>query len=90
MEKFNFSKDQKLLGKWLVGRILQQLKKNNPKRKKIPSIIIHVIAYKVIKNCDLPLPIGWYIEGPYVLIVDDILVEYGFMPAEKHQLYGEK
>jgi hypothetical protein len=88
MKKIKFGKKEKLIARYLVGRILQEQKKKHPKLKKVESNYIHILVNEVVKKCNLPLSGGWFKYGPYYPVVDDVLVELGMDPKE-HQLYGD-
>lgn len=90
MKKIKWTANQKKTAKGLLYAIMLQIKKSRPHAKKIDSNIIHFIAYRIIKKFNLDLPTGWYINGPYVLIIDDLLIELKLMKPEQHQFYGDE
>jgi hypothetical protein len=56
--------------------------------KYIDSNLFHFIIYDVCKkDPDIELTRGWYLHGPYIPAVDDVLVEMGMDP-KYHQLNG--
>ena len=90
MKKLKFTKKEYTLVKYIVLTLIAQLKKNHPKLIKFDSNVIHFMVYDVAEKEKLPITRGWYVHGPYVPIVDDILVDLGYMVKSEHQMYGNE
>lgn len=89
MKKMKFSKKERDIVKGIIILIHKQLKKQHPKLTKVDSNLFHFIVYDVAEKCKLPITRGWFINGKYCPVVDDILIEMG-MDKSQHQLYGDE
>jgi len=90
MGKLKFSEKEYELAKHIVLSLLAQLKKNHPKLTKVDSNLIHFMAYEVIKKEKLTISNGWFKNGPYVPVIDDILINLGIMDESQHQIRGDE
>lgn len=70
-------------------RIWECLNKEHPKLKKVDSNYFHWVIYDVAEKCKIPITRGWFKNGKYCPVVDDILIELG-MDKMQHQLYGNE
>lgn len=66
------------------------------KIKSVESNFFHFVIYSSIedmKKKGMPYPNltrGWFIHGPYIMAVDDAMIEMGAMDSKYHQMCGEK
>lgn len=89
MEKFKALSNEEMLIKSMIHTIMETLKKQHPKLKKVDSNLFHFIIYRVAKKDNLEISSGWFKHGPYCPVVDDVLVEMG-MDKAQHQMYGDE
>ena len=89
MKKIKFSKKEKDVVKYIIANIFKYLNKAHPKLIQVDSNLFHYIVYDVAEKCKLPITRGWFKNGPYCPVVDDILIEIG-MDKTQHQLYGNE
>ncbi len=88
MKKIKLSKKQINIAKYLIVKIGENFRKKGFIVK--DSNIYHFIAYTMNKKCNLGLTSGWFKHGPYILAIDDALIEMGMMETKQHQLYGDE
>lgn len=74
----------------IADRIIQVMKKYHPGLKRFDSNVVHFIAYRFITDNKWPISTGWFKHGPYVLAMDDALIEMGIMDKSQHQLNGNE
>ena len=89
-KKIKFSKEEYNTAKFLVLNIIKEMKKHHPKLITFDSNIIHFIASDITKKQNLYLTKGWFKNGPYIPVIDDILVDLEYMDKSQHQLYGNE
>lgn len=90
MKKLWFSKKEKVIAKGIIVLVIRQLKREHPKLIKVDSNLLHFIVYDVAKKLGLPISRGWFKNGKYCPVVDDILIKMGIMDKSQHQLYGDE
>ncbi len=90
MKKIKFSKKEYKIAKFLVVRLVQEMRKKHPKLKALDSNIIHFMISNVTKKQKIKLSGGWFKHGPYFPVVDDVLIDLGWMKESEHQLYGDE
>jgi hypothetical protein len=101
MEKIKLAEFELVFARNVVNIVFGKLKKEYPTLKGVNSEIFHNVCYfaveRIQKNPDYSpelkaktnLTRGDYLNGPYVLAIDDVLVEMGLLKPEHHQFYGE-
>jgi hypothetical protein len=82
--------DERELCKAMIITICKELINKHPKLKTVDSNLFHFIIYDVAEKLNLPIVRGWYLNGPYCLAVDDILINMGMMDASQHQIFGKE
>lgn len=90
MKKLKFTKKEYNLAKSLVMVIAKEIRKEHPKLIRADSNLFHFIIYNVIKKTKLKITNGWFKNGPYVPVVDDILIDLKWMDKSQHQMYGDE
>lgn len=83
-------KEEYNLVKCMVLTIYKFLKKEHPKLIRVDSNLFHFIVYEVAKKMKLPIARGWFKHGPYIQILDDVLIDLGWMDKSQHQLHGDE
>lgn len=84
-------KEGKLLLRHLVGKVMDGLIKKGVKN--IDSNYFQFVIYNVLKKSpelSKKIPAGWFIHGPYISWLDDVLVDDFNMDPKFHQLKGKE
>jgi hypothetical protein len=101
MDKIKLAPFELEFARYVISQVYEKLNKEHPQLKGVNSDLFHNICYfaveKIQKNPEYSkefkaktnLTRGWYINGPYVLAIDDVLVEMGVLKPESHQFYGK-
>lgn len=90
INKFKFTKKESSIAKHVIIQIIKNLKTQHPKLKMVDSNLVHLIVYDVAEKCRLPITRGWFKNGKYCPVVDDILIKMNVMDKSQHQMYGNE
>jgi hypothetical protein len=86
--------------RYVIRQVYERLNQEHPLLKGVNSDLFHSIAYfsieKIQANPEYSkelkaktnLTRGYYLNGPYVIAIDDVLIGMGVLKPEHHQFYG--
>ena len=85
------------LAKPMVLQVWRAIVKQFPDRKikSVESNLFHFIIYEAIEKSKKAkqkypnLTRGWYTHGPYIMAVDDAMIQMGTLDPKYHQMCGE-
>ena len=81
----------KMLLRYMVNVVWQNLQKQGV--KSIDSNFIHFVLYNAIKDDKKMkkfITVSWYYHGPYIWLLDDVLIETFGMDPKYHQMTGDE